>query len=404
MLVSAVYLHRRCCGTRLWLQLSVCIFLFVIWLPTAVIYFRPLQRRVPLLGGFGFYSANQSQGVGAAGGLRMLQSANGASWDCPMKQLPLGLKAPCSSMAISPATFLYIVMGDGFPKESWMNRSEWENVSLLYTSWKVDVTAKLQPRLGETFRSTFYPNSTWTTGRNHQLQEAYQWEMDQGWKFEFFIFFDEDVFLSYRQKDDPHMVIVEDNDDYPMHLFNQLLIRDRPMRAGIVFNNDPGNQDPFNWTLRNFPCVRRCQIDNLVFAVHRTSVEFLLPYSAKFDNATWWASAGISNLLASSLVPDLCNQYREVLVEVGPRQQHRNYPRDMKVFYNTYSFTAACLNASNYADHRTADPKVVWERTMLGTGVAVPEIREKQCVRHPAGVDFARLLVGNLTNWPVVCV
>eukprot|EP00117_Sycon_ciliatum_P026628 scpid68028/ scgid21820/ len=321
---------------------------------------------------------------------------------CREGKVHFGMQTPCSSLPIGPATFLYMVMGAEFPKISWLYRSSWENISVLYTSWKVNISIRVQPLLGKSLRVTYYPNSTWTTGRNHQLQQAFKWEMEQRWKFEFFVYFDEDVYLSYRSVTDPSVVIIGDTDDYAIRLFNRNLVRDRPLRAGICFNDHPDKDNPGNWTDANFECVRRCQVDNLVLALHRTGVELLLPYNPKFDAGNWWASAYLQNLFTANLAARYCNYYREVLVERS-RQVHSSYPRQVAAFIQTVPFMMQCLASSNYSDFATGNGADLFQRTRVGMGPQ-PEGEEQRCLQHPAGSDFAVILQQNLVNWPVTCL
>ena len=236
------------------------------------------------------------------------------------------------------------------------------------------------------------------------LQQAYDIEMEQRWKFENYVFFDEDVFLSYRTAANPGRVI-SNNTHRGFQLFNQILLRDQPMRTGISFNDHPYVGNNATWTAANYPCVRRCQIDNVVVAVHRTAVETLLPYSARFDSKNWWMSAYINNLFSSALAPKYCSYYREVLVELA-KQVHGAYPRGewAQDSANAIMFVGKCLGQSGFRDFNESFPiDAIGARLWHGIGPQ-PEAEEDRCVTNEAGVDFADELKPLLTNWPVTCI
>eukprot|EP00117_Sycon_ciliatum_P026951 scpid65316/ scgid22002/ len=318
---------------------------------------------------------------------------------CKPEPMHFGLRKPCPGLPIRPDTILYLVMGKSFPNASWIKKSRWENVSLHFQAWKLNVTEKMLPLTGKTLRWSFFPHSTWTTGRNKQIQEAYNWEMDQGWKFEFFVFFDEDVYLSYRSPENPSVSVWQGSDEHAMKRFNKLLLQDRPFRAGISFN-DHTNAD-YNWSRTNFGCERRCGVDNVVVAMHRTGVELLLPYQTELDSFSWWMSAYLNNLMAAVLAPRFCNFYREVMVEVG-WQNHGSYLRGE--YYELAEETFLdCLISHNYTGFADMDSGEAISKIRHGLGPSVADANRK-CVKHPAGVDFRTLLQDQLENWVVTCL
>ena len=92
--------------------------------------------------------------------------------------------------------------------------------------------------------------------RNRSAKIGHQWEQEQNWRFEYFVFFDKDILLAYRTLENPHRVLVDvANDDAAVRKFNEVLLRDRPMKAGVSFNE-------FDWNKDNLRCMSRCQVDN----------------------------------------------------------------------------------------------------------------------------------------------
>ena len=55
----------------------------------------------------------------------------------------------------------------------------------------------------------WYRKSTWPMSRNHLSRLGHQWEQEQNWRFEYFVFFDEDVLLAYRTREIPQGVVVD---------------------------------------------------------------------------------------------------------------------------------------------------------------------------------------------------
>ena len=106
-------------------------------------------------------------------------------------------------------TFIYMLLGEGEPQKRWLDRASWTDIYLLYVSWKSDVTVQLQGHVSETFRYVFYAKSTWTSSRNHMAKLGHQWELEQKWRFEYFVIFDEDVLLGYRAPEIPTKVVLD---------------------------------------------------------------------------------------------------------------------------------------------------------------------------------------------------
>eukprot|EP00117_Sycon_ciliatum_P035239 scpid70645/ scgid26759/ len=164
------------------------------------------------------------------------------------------------------------------------------------------------------------PRSTWATARNRQMELMKDVEVDQGWRFEFVIYLDEDVSLGVRNLGRFKTIVLEENDDFAFRRLLTLLMQDTPFVAGIS-DNDVIEDDQDNAT-----CVQRCVKDHMLVAMHRTAVDVLPPYDTRLDNVTWWASAYMLNAYMAVMMPQFCNFYREITVDMD-KQKHGDYPR-----------------------------------------------------------------------------
>ena len=305
--------------------------------------------------------------------------------------------------SIVPGTLVYLVTGTGATTNEWVNKSRLEGVSLIYLSWKENVTQRNRANLPRNFHLSYFPNSTWTTCRNRLVILGHKLEKEQNWKFEYFVFFDEDVTLSYRMKQSPGRVIVPNASlDDAFDRFNRILLRDRPLRAGLAFNEFPNPSYPMvSWNAGNFDCIRRCQADNVVLALHRTGLAILEPYSSHFDRSTWWLSAYMANLYVSVLASEFCNYYREVLVELST-QVHGYYPRAAS-WPEGLLFVNNCLAKHSYSDFQTSqDAKQVYMKFETNLD-RVPTGKEPACLNYPTGINFSQILSNRLKNWPTAC-
>ena len=245
---------------------------------------------------------------------------------------------------IKSGTLLYLVMGEEHSPQRWLKRSHWKDISVLYTSWKVDVREKLRNITGPNLRVTYYPESTWTTGRNHQLQHAKLWEEEQKWQFETLIFFDFDVWLLQRMGDGKDTIVRlprNMSDDAGLEVLNRNLRRDRPLQASIMI--------PYHFISEHAACVSRCFADHAVMAFHRTAIELTLPYIDIQDPESWWYSGAIQNYYAAAVYPTYCVEYQDIGVDME-FQVHGAYPRgDPKsAFISPLRLVAACLADADF--------------------------------------------------------
>ena len=237
-------------------------------------------------------------------------------------------------------TFVYMVMGAELPPQRWTDRRQWVTVSILYTSWKQDVSGDLKEKTGPDFRVSYFPNSTWTTGRNHQLKLARSWEEEQQWKFEFFIFFDEDARLAFHGRIAP----TADSDDDRLRHLNDHLLRDRPLFATVRYHHDRADM----------VCVTRCHADHIILAVHRSGLDLLLPYRAILDAESWWYSAAIFNYFAAAIFPSYCTEYQDILVDHrnGSRKKYPHGGPRKNRWTSPLKFVANCLANASFPGYR----------------------------------------------------
>ena len=271
---------------------------------------------------------------------------------------------------------LYLVMGDKYPPQRWLDRSRWKDISVLYTSWKVDVREKLHNLTGANLRVTYYPKSTWTTGRNHQLQQATLWEQEQKWQFETLIFFDADVWLMRRMGDGKDTIVrIPKNmsDDESLVILNKNLRRDRPLQATIMFK----------FISKHAACINRCFIDHAVMAFHRTAVELTMPYIDILDSESWWYSAAMQNHFAQAVYPSYCVEYQDIGID-EKAQYHGPYPHGGALksrWISPLRLVGACLAKAGFPGFHTS--------------MEVNEIKKKLTASHgtcrepyPAHVDY----------------
>lgn len=311
-------------------------------------------------------------------------------------------------------SFVFMVQAKEEVHEKWRRRSQWPSTGVVCLLWKTmvegfptEAPTDNEPDL----RIIYFPKSSWTSGRNRMLQEAKLMEIKQKWQFEFFIFFDEDAFLSYRNEYYPDRVVVNRmNDDAALKRFTMLLLRDRPMRAGLGFNPSEDLGGPF--TRENFGCIRKCHMDPIVASFHRTAVDILLPFTEKFDNASWYASGIIADVFASAVVPSYCHVYEEVLIELA-NQQHTEYPKDMDAQL-LVDYVNDCLSNASFMDYRHDTP--AWElRKKLAGGMGYHsglnigdhnrQVGEYPCRQNKANVDFKEVLGTEISRlWKTYCL
>ena len=322
--------------------------------------------------------------------------------------------ATSAALKIRHETFVYMTQSKDYPDRKWMDRSKWPGVQVICLMFN----AKPHPAAISNYSTSLhryrvlhFPNSTWTSGRNRLLREAQAIESLQRWKFEFFLFFDGDAYLSYRTKFYPQKVIINKvSDDIALKEFIKILVRDRPLRAGVGFNPSEDVEGPFSE--ENFGCIRKCHMDPILSAYHRHGVDILLPYSERFDNISWYASAIMSDMYASAVIPSHCYVYQEVLIELS-QQVHTDYPKhiDLNLIFGQIN---NCLSHGNFMDYVVNEPLWKLKKKLeggmgywsgLGIGDHQRAVGEFPCRKNTAETDFkARLGLDTVNLWRTHCM
>ncbi|XP_064630564.1 uncharacterized protein LOC135489234 [Lineus longissimus] len=145
----------------------------------------------------------------------------------------------------------------------------------------------------------YRPNSTWTSGRNLQLEHAVERGSRMSEKgYKYFIFLDDDAKLSFntngrRWKDEGGC-----NSDVVWTCFEQFLGAHEPAVSYPFYTYTGHFYDKNSMVNTNY------HIDPMMVAFHRDTLSFLLPYSTEFEAQSWWASgvicAGLANMLYST--------------------------------------------------------------------------------------------------------
>lgn len=137
--------------------------------------------------------------------------------------------------------------------------------------------------------ATFFPDSTWSDGRNKLLEMA----KAQG-PYEFYVFSDDDVEFERGG----------------WTKFEDRVLRHRPAIGVPVVPKT-------SWTplpgLRTQPFTVN---DEQVMAIRRDVVEdnLIVPYQSQFDAVHWWAACEIQEILIQTFYPDSAIQFNDICV------------------------------------------------------------------------------------------
>lgn len=144
-------------------------------------------------------------------------------------------------------------------------------------------------------RSLHLPNSTWSEGRNFQINIAKSLSS----VYDYYIFLDDDVLMA--------------KGDFVK--FQKLLIEYKP-GVGLPLCDLVKNS---NYYLSNFPVQRPIAIDQLVqaFSCDFFFNSILLPYITEFDDISWWYSCEINSYLILKYHIDDVLQFNEIEVING---------------------------------------------------------------------------------------
>jgi hypothetical protein len=138
----------------------------------------------------------------------------------------------------------------------------------------------------------FFPNSTWTEGRNRLLEEALKTDCD------YFIFMDDDVRLCDLQNN---------LNDY--FLFEHFLKKWKPSMGYVRY--------AWQEVAENAEVNTGQNVDALFNAFHRETIGTVLPYSQWLDSECWYYSQYIVNQLNNIMYADTRLMYNKLLAVNG---------------------------------------------------------------------------------------
>ena len=148
----------------------------------------------------------------------------------------------------------------------------------------------------------FFPNSTWTEGRNRLFEET------KNTDYLYYIFMDEDCTLAKTE-------FCSSKKTNPWRVFEDYLMKYMPA-VGLVHTQ---------WQKvpkKEAECVYH--FDASITAFHKEAINHLLPYYPKFDGLSWWYSQIFVNHQAAML-------YKNHVIQFGGleaiNRQHRKYPK-----------------------------------------------------------------------------
>ena len=187
-------------------------------------------------------------------------------------------------------------------------------------------------------------STTWATGRNL----LYEIAMKRNEKYLYYIFMDDDIVLKRTTKKNP------------WREFEDFLKRIEPAVAAVDADSHPCLPDVYT-ARKNQGCVLKepaeylpaVRFDAAFNAFHYRAVEYILPYSGRFDATTWWY-----NQLYVAVKCEIIFRGQAVLHNTlhAINQLHRPYPRKDTIASNV-------LAAINEIEAKL--PKEYWNTTLL---------------------------------------
>eukprot|EP00117_Sycon_ciliatum_P022566 scpid71727/ scgid19430/ len=305
-----------------------------------------------------------------------------------------------------PGTFVYLVMGPLIPDRVWRDLAKEPNVYVIFLAWKeisdkrpnatqyyLRVVDSITQKFG--VRMYHYPHSSWAAGRNKMLQLAMRQEEEQGWRYEYVIFLDDDVRLLYRPDTTNESVVR--NHDVADRQLRASILQDRPARASV--------ENSVYYLYYPLACVRNCAFDAAVDVFHRSIVEYYLPYPTQFDRTNWWMSSETMSYRSAILAPRFCNLYRHVVVDAHANA-HRAYPKGILTTFQDQAIDTflTCLNRIEYSEIESDAIELLQKLRKYGLKRPFPNQVTEKCSKNQAGVDYTQLMKHELESWPSECI
>eukprot|EP00117_Sycon_ciliatum_P029381 scpid67908/ scgid23408/ len=274
-------------------------------------------------------------------------------------------------------TFAYLVMGRGVINDVWyqISRQPKGKVYVWYLAWEAELSAANDTKY---FQTMYFPKSTWASGRNQLLFAMQDRERLQGWLFDYVVFWDDDVRLLLRHN--ISSVSPRSSHLAAERMLRQLVLRDRPARAGVEF---PYRVEDL--PMVSMKCVQNCAFDAALDIFHRSVVDQLLPYTTGFDTYNWWMASETSSYRSSAMFAPYCNTYRAVVHDPRANEHWGNYPQGKGFKETAIAFYLSCIARSRVSER-------TWKRLFTHGLTRVYGDDGEPCLRQLPTVNYYNLI------------
>ncbi len=204
---------------------------------------------------------------------------------------------------------LYLVQGRSDLVETYFHLAERKDADAIFLTYDKEID-----------NAIYFPDSTWSEGRNKLLECA----RTKG-EYEYYICCDDDIKFRMGSWDE----------------FEKLLFKYRPAIGYPVFI-PKAKKTPIPYMESQLYCI----IDQQLIALHRDLIEdaIIVPYQYKLDEFSWWVSGSIANLIIKNFYDTDALQFNNVRVL---NTEHGRYDSTNNRQYYDYSmdwFKKECRN------------------------------------------------------------
>ncbi|KAF3981228.1 MAG: hypothetical protein HFP81_07810 [Methylococcales symbiont of Hymedesmia sp. n. MRB-2018] len=160
----------------------------------------------------------------------------------------------------------------------------------------------------------FFPNSSWTQGRNKLFEKAINDDYD------YYIFLDEDLTLDAKKI--LYFERILDKYDYPIITPNMWDFNDYSASDGTLSGTRHARNSFTNYTMK----IQTVDwFDGAFNAFNKNTIKQLLPYIERFDNECWWHSQRLLTIRANYLFKNNIIQINDLEVL---NTQNSTYPQN----------------------------------------------------------------------------
>ncbi len=208
--------------------------------------------------------------------------------------------------------FIYLVQGEANLVKSFFHLADRADVEAIFMTYDREIEG-----------AVFFPNSTWSQGRNKLLELA----LKKSKKYLYYIFCDDDVVFKTGTWDD----------------FESQILTLKPAIAVPI--NHPKTK---NTPIKGLPHQTFLVNDEQLLAVHRDVIDdgILFPYQSQFDKTHWWAACEIQELLIQNFYPTSAIQFNNIHVindcrlrYNNPEEGRNSFKKDIRDWLNTQFIT-----------------------------------------------------------------